>query len=151
MVQAIPEGYTSVTAYLTFDNASEALAFYQKAFDATVLFQMPMADKIGHAEIQIGNAKIMLADQFDDMGNVSPKQLGGSPVSFVVYIEDVDSAYEQAVAAGCQAQEAITDKFWGDRMGSVVDPFGYQWSLATHIEDVSPEELQKRMEVALAE
>ncbi|MDF2178592.1 VOC family protein [Aliiglaciecola sp. CAU 1673] len=145
-VEAIPRGYTSLTAYLISNDANAAIAFYQNAFGAEELFRMPMGDKIAHAELQIGNARMMLADEFPEMKAYSAKHYGGSPVSFMIYVTDVDAAYTRAIDAGCEKIEAPVDQFWGDRMGKLLDPFGIQWSIATHIEDVSAEEMEKRMD-----
>lgn len=145
-VKAIPEGYHAVTPYLIIKGAAEALEFYKKAFGATELFRMAQPDgKIGHAEIQIGDSRIMLADEFPEMKYVGPQTLGGSPVSIMLYVEDVDSVYNQAIAAGGNEQRPLEDKFYGDRVGSLVDPFGHVWHVGTHKEDVTPEEMQKRL------
>src|SRR2546429_5264737 len=145
-VKPIPEGYHSVTPYLIIRGASQALDFYKKAFGAVELFRFPTPDgKIGHAEIKIGDSPVMLADEHPDMGYKSPRTLGGSPVSIMVYVEDVDTIFNRAVSAGATVQQAIEDKFYGDRSGTLEDPFGHVWHLATHKEDVSPEEMQRRM------
>src|SRR5262252_1024291 len=145
----IPEGYHAVTPYLIVRGAAEAIEFYQKAFGATELFRFAAPDgKIGHAEIKIGDAPIMLADEFADMGYKGPQSLGGSPVSLMIYVEDVDTVFNRAVAAGATVKEALQDKFYGDRMGTLTDPFGHRWHVATHIEDVSPEEMQRRAKAA---
>ncbi|MDB6169897.1 MAG: glyoxalase [Verrucomicrobia bacterium] len=151
-VQPIPEGFHSVTPYLSITGAADALEFYKKAFNAQERFRMPGPDgkTIGHAEIVIGNSIIMLADEFPGCGSPSPKTLSGSPVGLVVYVEDADAMFHQAVAAGATVFEPLTDKFYGDRSGSVVDPFGYKWSFMTHQEDVSPEEVARRFEALCA-
>ena len=146
MVKPIPDGYHSVTPYLVIDGASDAIEFYKKAFGATEVFRMPMGDRVGHAELQIGDSVVMLADEFPDMGHRGPKALGGTPVSLMVYVEDVDRQFRQAIDAGAKEKRPLENQFWGDRMGTLQDPFGHQWSLASHVEDVSPEEMQKRME-----
>jgi PhnB protein len=144
-VRFIPEGYHTVTPYLIIKNASAALDFYKKAFNATELFRMEMpGDKIGHAEIQIGNSRIMLADEFPEMGYISPQTLGGSPVSLMLYVEDVNSLSDQAVKAGMIVKKPLKDQFYGDRSGTYQDPFGHVWTIATHTEDVSPGEMKKR-------
>ena len=144
-VKPIPEGYHSVTPYLIIEGAGEAIEFYKRAFGAKELFRFPTPDgKIGHAEIKIGNSPIMLADAYPAMGYNSPKSLGGSPVSLMIYVEDVDTVFNQAVQAGATVKEVLTDKFYGDRSGSLIDPFGHVWHLATHKEDVSMEEMEKR-------
>ena len=150
-VKPIPEGYHSVTPYLIIEGAGEAIEFYKKAFGAKELFRFPTPDgKVGHAEMKIGDSPIMLADAYPAMGYNSPKSLGGSPVSLMVYVEDVDTVFNQAVAAGATLKEAVTDKFYGDRSGSLIDPFGHVWHVATHKEDVSMEEMEERAKAASA-
>lgn len=148
-VKAIPEGYHSVTPYLIIGGAADAIEFYKNAFGATELFRFPSPDgKVGHAEIKIGDSHVMLADEYPDMGYKGPKSIGGSSVSLMIYVDDVDTVFDRAVAAGGTAKEAVTDKFYGDRMGTVVDPFGHVWHVATHKEDVSVEEMQRRAKAA---
>ena len=148
-VNPIPEGYHSVTPYLIIGGAADAIEFYKKAFGATELFRFPGPEgKIGHAELQIGNSRIMLADEYPDMGYHGPQSIGGSPVSLMIYVDDVDTTFNQAVEAGATVKEALQDKFYGDRMGTVIDPFGHRWHLATHKEDVSVEEMQRRAKAA---
>ena len=149
-VKSIPDGYHTVTPYLIIRGAADALEFYKKAFGATELFRMEHGGKIGHAEMKIGDSPIMLADEFPEMGHKSPQTLGGSPVSILLYVEDVDALFNQAIAAGATEKEPVQDKFYGDRMGSLVDPFGHIWHVGTHKEDVSPEEMEKRMAAAHA-
>lgn len=144
-VKPIPDGYHSVTPYLIINGASDAIEFYKKAFGATELFRMAQPDgKIGHAEIKIGDSPIMLADEFPEMKYLGPKSQGGSAVSLLIYVEDVDTVFTRALEAGAEEQKAIEDKFYGDRMGSLVDPFGHVWHVGTHTEDISPEEMEKR-------
>jgi PhnB protein len=144
-VKPIPEGYHSVTPYLIINGATEAIEFYKQAFGATELFRFPApGGKIGHAEIKIGDSPIMLADEHPDMGYKGPQALGGSPVSLMIYVEDVDTVFNRSVTAGATVKEAVQDKFYGDRSGSVVDPFGHIWHLATHKEDVSMDEMERR-------
>ena len=144
-VKPIPEGYHSVTPYLTLDDATRAIEFYKKAFGAVELMRMPApGGRIGHAEIKIGDSPIMLADENPEMGNRSPRKLGGSPISLMVYVKDVDAQVAQAVAAGGKLVRPVADQFYGDRTGGIDDPFGYHWYLATHVEDVPPDELAKR-------
>lgn len=146
-VAPIPAGYPSVTPYLILDNAKAALDFYGKAFGATERMRLAMPnDKIGHAEIAIGDSVIMLADECAEMQRPSAKKLGASPVGIHLYVTDVDAVYAQALAAGATATHPIEDKFYGDRAGTVTDPFGYEWYIATHVEDVSPEEIHRRLE-----
>ena len=145
-VKAIPEGYHTVTPYLIIKGAADAIEFYKTAFGATELFRMAQPDgKIGHAEIQIGDSRIMLADEFPEMSYLGPSTLGGSSVSIMLYVEKVDAVFTQAIAAGGKEQRPLEDKFYGDRMGSLVDPFGHVWHVGTHKEDVTPEEMEKRM------
>jgi len=146
MAKPIPEGYHSVTPYLIIKGATEAIDFYKKAFGATELFRMPApGGKIGHAEIKIGDSPIMLADESPEMGHKSPQTLGGSPISIMIYVADVDTVFKQAIAAGGKEQRPVKDQFYGDRSGSLEDPFGHVWHVATHTEDVSPEEMERRM------
>ena len=150
-VKTIPDGYHSVTPYLIITGAAEAIDYYKKAFGATELLRMPAPDgKIGHAEIKIGDSPIMLADEFPEMGYKSPQTLGGSPVSLMIYVEDVDTVFNRAVAAGATVKEAVSDKFYGDRIGTLTDPFGHVWHVSTHKEDVSVEEMERRAKAASA-
>ena len=141
-VNPIPPDHTTVTASITLNDAPRAIEFYKKAFDAKVRGRMDGPDgKIMHAEIQIGNAVIMLNDEV--MGMRSAKSMGGSPISFYMYFEDADAAQKKAIAAGAKELFPVTDMFWGDRMGNVEDPFGYRWNIATHTKDMTPEEMKK--------
>jgi PhnB protein len=143
--KSIPEGYHTATPYLIIKDAAKAIEFYKKAFGATELMRMAQPDgKVGHAEIKIGDSPIMLADEFPEMGSRSPQSLGGSPVSLYLYVDDVDALAKQAEAAGAKVVRPVKDQFYGDRSGSFEDPFGHQWHLATHVEDLAPEELHKR-------
>ena len=146
MTQAIPNDYRGATPYLCVKDAARALEFYKKAFGAKETMRMPQGDKIGHAEIRIGDAPVMLADEFPDMGFRSPQALGGSPVNILVYVDDVDRFVERAVKAGAKVTKPVADQFYGDRLGCVDDPFGHSWSFPTHVEDVSPEEMRRRAE-----
>ena len=149
MTKPIPEGYHTATPYLIIGGAAEAIEFYQKAFGATELFRFPAPDgKIGHAEIKIGDSPIMLADEYPEMGYKGPQTLGGSPVSIMIYVDDVDTVFDRAVAAGASVKEAVSDKFYGDRMGTLADPFGHVWHVSTHKEDVSVEEMERRAKAA---
>ena len=152
-VKPIPEGYHSITPYLIVNGAAKAIDFYQQVFGATEVMRMadPKDDKIGHAELAFGDSKIMLADEHPEMNFRGPEALGGSPVSILLYVDDVDATAKRAVAAGAQELRPVADQFYGDRMGTFRDPFGHVWSIATHIEDVSPEEMAKRAEAATAQ
>ena len=141
-VKPIPDGYHAVQPYLIFEDAAAAIAFYQKAFGATERFRMTGKDgRIGHAEIQIGDSVIMMADQHPEAGIHAPSHYGGSPVSLLIYTADCDGMYNQAVATGGEGFRPPADQPYGDRNAGVKDPFGYRWLIATHIKDVSPEEL----------
>lgn len=147
-VKPIPDGYHSVTPYLVINGAAKAIDFYKKAFGAKEIGRLSMPDgKIGHAEIQIGNSRIMLSDENQEWGNKSPQTLGGCPVGLCIYVENVDEVYKNALAAGGKTEKnmEVKDQFYGDRSGTVVDPFGFKWTIATHTEDVSFDEMQKRM------
>lgn len=148
-VQPIPDGYHAVTPYLLFQGAAAAIEFYKKAFGATELMRMSApGGKIGHAEIQIGDSRVMLADEFPEMGFVGPKTIGGSGVVLHLYVEDVDKIVAQAEAAGATIKKPVEDQFYGDRSGTIEDPYGYAWSVATHKEDLTMEEVQKRAAAA---
>ncbi len=144
-VKPIPEGYHSVTPYLVVDGAGEALAFYEKVFGARLLMRLDgPGGKIGHAELQIGTSRVMLADEYPEMGARGPRSIGGTPVTLHLYVPDVDTVAAAAVAAGAKLQRPVEDKFYGDRMGSIEDPFGHVWHVSTHVEDVPPDELERR-------
>ena len=144
------DGYHSVTPYLIVDDAAAAIDFYKAAFGAKEVMRMPMGDKIGHADLLIGDSHIMLADEFPDMDKLGPNKRGGGTCSLMIYVENSDAAFDQAVAAGATAVRPVEDQFFGDRSGWVKDPFGHEWTLSTHIEDVSPEELNRRMAEMMA-
>ena len=147
----IPDGYHTATPYLVVKNAASALEFYKKAFGAEELMRLASPDgKIGHAEIKIGDSPIMLADEFPEMGYRGPQALGGSPVSIMLYVEDVDARFNQAIAAGAKVKRPVKDEFYGDRAGNLEDPFGHVWTIATHKEDVSPEEIERRFAAVMA-
>ncbi len=144
-VKAIPDGYHSITPYLTIKGAAQAIEFYKKALGAVELFRMAApSGEIGHAELKIGNSIFMLADEHPKMGNKSPKSLGGSSINLMIYTENVDGAADRAITAGMKTIREVQTQFYGDRSGLFEDPFGYTWTLSQHVEDVSPEELQKR-------
>ena len=145
-VKPIPEGYHTTTPYLIVRNGIQALEFYKKAFGATEVYRLLMPDgRLGHAEIRVGDSIIMLSDEFPEYGSKSPETLGGTPVSILLYVEDVDTFFQKAVGAGAKENEPIMDQFWGDRSGKLEDPYGHIWWVATHVEDVSPEEMEERM------
>ncbi len=151
-VSPVPEGYRTVTPYLIIRDAARAIEFYVKAFGAKEIMRMPMPDgKLAHAEIQIGDSMIMIADENLEWGARSPETLSGTPVGIFLYVPDVDATFKQAVDAGATPTMPPSDMFWGDRYGKVKDPFGHEWSVGTHIEDVSPEEMGKRQEAYFAQ
>jgi PhnB protein len=146
-VKPIPEGYHTATPYLIVKGGASAIEFYRKAFGAKEV--MRLADptgKIGHAEIQIGDSRIMLADEHPEMDIRGPQSLGGTPVGILLYVPNVDAVVNQAVAAGAKVERPVVDQFYGDRSGTILDPFGHKWTIATHKEDISPEEMNKRFE-----
>ena len=144
-VRPIPEGFHTATPYLVVDKGMEAIEFYKKAFGATEIMLLPLpGGKIGHAEIKIGDSPIMLADECPQMEFRSPITLGGSAVSICLYVEDADELFKKAIEAGAQEMRPVADQFYGDRSGTLKDPYGHVWTIATHQEDVSPKEMQKR-------
>jgi PhnB protein len=150
-VQPVPEGYHTVTPYLTVDDAAAAIEFYEKAFGANERVRMDTPDgKIGHAELEIGDSLVMLSDALPQFTARPPKELGGTTASVFLYVEDVDAVTKQAVDAGATVTTEVADQFWGDRFGAVTDPFGHLWSISTHVEDVPPEEMAERAKAALA-
>jgi PhnB protein len=145
-VKAIPEGYHSLTPYLVCKGAAQAIEFYQKAFGAVETVRMPgPGGQILHAEVKIGNSMLMLSDENPQQGALSPQTIGGTGTSVMLYTDDVDAVFNRAAGAGAKTEVPPTDMFWGDRMAQIVDPFGHKWAIATHKEDVSPEEMGKRM------
>jgi PhnB protein len=142
---AIPEGYSTITPYLIIRGVSEAIKFYEKAFSAKEIRRMAVDGKVMHAEIKIGNSFLMLADEFPEQGFKSPQSIGGSPAFIHLYVEDADASYKKAIDAGAASLQEVSDQVFGDRHGLVIDPFGYTWTIATHIEDVSLEEINKRL------
>ncbi len=150
--KAIPDEYPRITPYLIVDGAGAAIGFYGTVFGATERMRMPApGDKIGHCELQIGDSLIMLADESPEMGQRSPKSIGGSPVTISVYVEDVDETFDRAVKAGATVVRAVEDQFYGDRSGQFEDPYGHRWSVASHMEDVPPAEMAKRASEFMAE
>jgi PhnB protein len=144
-VKPIPDGYPQVTPYLHVDGGDAAIEFYSKVLGAKERMRMPGPDgKLGHAELELGGSLIMLADEHPEMGVLSPKSVGGTPVTISVYVEDVDAVFDAAVAAGATAVRPVENQFYGDRSGQFEDPFGHRWSVATHVEDVPPDEMEKR-------
>jgi PhnB protein len=146
-VQSIPSDYPRVTPYLCVDGAAQAIDFYREVLGAVERMRMPgdSPDTIGHAELQIGTGMIMLADEFPDMGFLSPKSIGGTPVTVHVYVEDVDAVFARALAAGATASRELENQFYGDRSGQFEDPFGHRWNVASHVEDVAPDEMERRL------
>ena len=152
MGHPIPEGHHAITPHLVIKGAAEAIEFYKKAFAAEVLSQMPFpapdgTTRLGHAELRIGDSKLFLADEFPEFGSVGP--VGGSPVTIHLYVTDADAAFARAVEAGATASMPPVDMFWGDRYGKVVDPFGHHWSIAEHLEDLTPAQVMERMAVQM--
>jgi PhnB protein len=141
----IPDGYPQLTPYLCVDDAAGAIEFYKKVFGARERMRLPGPDgRIGHAELQIGNAVLMLSDEHPEFGAQAPKRFGGTPTTLSLYVDDVDAVFERAVAAGAKALRPVENQFYGDRSGQFVDPYGHKWSVATHVEDVGPEEMARR-------
>jgi PhnB protein len=150
-VQNPPQGYHTLTPYMTVRNASAAIDFYRKAFGAEKVLRLDMPDgSVAHAEIRIGDSVVMLSEESEAWGTKSPLTLGGSPMFLMAYVADVDAAFRRALAAGATEVRPVADQFYGDRSGTLKDPYGHQWTLATHIEDVSEAEAQRRMEAAFA-
>lgn len=148
----IPEGYHTLTPYLAVDDAAQAIEYYKNAFGAKERMRMETPDgKIGHAELEIGDSMVMLSDPFPQATTRPPKELGGTSGSVFMYVEDVDAVVKQAVDTGATITMEVADQFWGDRFGSIQDPFGHSWSIATHVEDVPPEEMAERAKQAMAE
>ena len=151
-VKAVPQGYHTLTSYLVVNDANRAIEFYKQAFGAEEVVKMAgPGGKIGHAELRIGDSVVMLSDEIPGGSGKSPLSLGGSSASLFMYVEDVDAVFNQAVKAGAKADAAPENMFWGDRFGRLTDPFGHPWGVATHIEDVAPEEMKKRMKAATAQ
>ncbi len=151
-VKPIPDGYHAVTPYLVVEGAAKAIDFYKKVFGATEKHRMAGPDgKVMHAELKIGDSVVMLADEFPEMGFRSPRALGGTPVSLMLYVNNMDEVAGKLTDAGGKTLKPAQNQFWGDRMGTYSDPFGHVWSIATHVEDVDPQEMRKRMEAAMAQ
>ena len=148
MVKAIPDEYPGITPYLCVKGAAQAIEFYKKAFGATEIMRIGNGDQVGHAELSIGNARFQLADEHPQMGFLSPQTIGGTPVVISLYVEDVDAFARRAIDAGIKVKRPVEDQFYGDRAGQFEDPFGHCWWFGTHIEDVSPEEMERRAAAA---
>jgi PhnB protein len=146
MVKPIPEGYHTVTPYLSVKNAGQALDWYKRALGATEIMRFEHGGKVGHAEIKLGDSVVMLSDEWPEGGHLSPQSLGGTGVSLHIYVDDADSSFKQAIDAGAKEERAVQDQFYGDRSGTFLDPFGHRWNIATHVEDVPEDELQRRMD-----
>ena len=150
-VNPIPRGYAGATPYLIIRDADRALAFYRKVFDAKPVLHLKYPDgKVAHAEIAIGEGHVMVSEELPERGFRGPLSFGGTPVSLLVYVEDVDAVFEKAIAAGAETKHPVADQFYGDRSGTIVDPFGHVWSIATHMKDMSGEEMQKAMDVQMS-
>ncbi|MGA2496990.1 MAG: VOC family protein [Tepidisphaeraceae bacterium] len=149
-VQKIPSGYHTVTPYLIVNGAAAAIEFYKRAFGAAEILRLPGPDgRIMHAEIKIGDSPVMLGDECPEMNIRSPQTLGNTPVGMMLYVEDIDAVFAQAIAAGGRAVRPVADQFYGDRAGTLLDPFGHKWTIATHVEDVPAGEIQHRMEASM--
>jgi PhnB protein len=150
-VKPIPEGYHTLTPFLTVRNAERAIEFYKQAFGAQERGVAKGPDgKVMHAEVKIGDSVIMLSDEFPEFGSLSPQSIGGSPMGLHIYIENVDAAFDRAVKAGAQVEMPVADQFWGDRYGKLKDPFGHKWSIATHVKDMSADEMKRSMDDAMS-
>jgi len=142
----IPEGFHTVTPYLIVKGGAAAIEFYKKVFNATELVRMPMPNgKVGHAEIRIGDSRVMLSDEAPEWNTRAPDTIGGTPVGLALYVEDCDAVFNRAVSAGAKVERPVVDQFYGDRSGTIIDPFGHKWTIGTHKEDLSPEEIKERM------
>jgi PhnB protein len=150
-VKPIPEGYHTLTPYLSLDDAGKAIEFYKRAFGAEERVRMPAPDgRVAHAELQIGDSILMLSDMFEQSVGKTPKELGGTTIGLFMYVEDVDEVFKQAIDAGAKAKQEPEDQFWGDRFGRITDPFGHDWQIATHKEDLTPEQMEQRAKEAMA-
>lgn len=151
MVNPIPDGYPRISPGLSVDGAEAAIAFYTEIFGMTERMRVPMGDRIGHAELQLGDALIMVADEFPEMDFVSPKRIGGTPVNMNIHVEDVDAIFAAALEAGATQLQPVENQFYGDRSGTIEDPWGHRWHISTHVEDIDEEEMQRRSAAAMAE
>lgn len=146
-VKSVPDGYHSLTPYLIVNDAARAIEFYKEVFGAAEIMRLDApGGKVGHAELKIGDSIMMLSDECEETGQRNPQTLGGTPVGLMLYVEDVDTVVGRAISAGAKLVRPVADQFYGDRTGGVEDPFGHSWYVATHVEDVTPEELQRRVE-----
>ena len=150
MVQPIPDDYPRISVALSVDGGADAIAFYTEVLGMAERMRIPMGDKIGHSELTLGDSLIMVADEFPEMGFGSPKRLGGTPVNMSVYVEDVDATFGAALAAGATEVRPVVDQFYGDRSGTIEDPWGHHWHIATHVEDIDPDEMARRSDAAMA-
>ena len=144
MVKPIPEGYHTITPYLLVRNAAVAMDYYKKAFGAVEIGRFEMGGRIGHADMTIGDSHFMLADEHPEMGYVGPETLGGTTFGMALYVANVDELFQRAIDAGGKVERAVADQFYGDRTGTLIDPFGHKWSISTHVEDVTEEEMERR-------
>jgi len=145
-VNPVPPGYQRITPCVTVADGNDAIAFYERAFGAELAYRLDVGDRVAHAEMRIGDARFMLSDEFPEWDALGPESRGGTTGSILIYVDDVDDAFERAVKAGASVLQAVENQFWGDRMGTVVDPFGHRWMLGTHVEDVSEGEMHRRGE-----
>ena len=151
-IQPVPKGFHTITPHLNVRDATQALNFYKRAFDAVETVRMPgPGGKILHAEIRIGDSHLFLADEMPEWGSRSPQTIGGTATAICLYVDDADAVFNQAVSAGAKVVMPLADQFWGDRYGKLADPFGHEWAVATHLEDLTPEEMKKRQEIAMAQ
>jgi PhnB protein len=152
-VKAKPDGYHSITPYLVIKGAAKAIDFYKQALGAEELMRMgdPTTDRVGHAELKFGDAIVMMADEHPEMGYRSPQSIGGTPVSLMMYVDNVDAVFKKAISLGAKEQRPVKDQFYGDRSGTFEDPFGHVWTISTHVEDIPPEEMEKRAAEAMAQ
>jgi PhnB protein len=145
MVKRIPDGYQVIMPYLSVDGAADAIEFYKDNFGAVERMRMAHPDgRVGHAELQFGDCVVMLSDEFPDMGVLGPKSLGGTSVTINLYVDDSDRIFDRAITAGATVVEPVENRFYGDRAGQLLDPWGHRWNISTHVEDVDPEEMQRR-------
>jgi PhnB protein len=145
-IDPIPAGQQGITPCLVVGDANDAIAYYERAFDAKLTYRLDVGDKVAHAEMRMGQARFMLSDEFADWDAMGPESRGGTTCSLMVYVDDVDAAFERAIKAGASVMQPVENQFWGDRMGTLIDPFGHRWMLGTHVEDVDEDEMRRRGE-----